>query len=198
MSRSTIARASSDCSALTIPTWPLHVAGGIDDAVLAAEVGELLAHLAQLVLGQPQLLAGELDRVLMRLVGELVDHLARFGEDLLGDGVGVLGGEGVHPHLDDAGVGEVDRDHPPPVGEQILDRGVLAEREPDVLGVAVVTSSRRSSLASAISTMRWLRMKSKSTLMSEAVPEPIWVMAPRMPAAAALSCSERTEKAVVE
>ena len=50
-----------------------------------------------------------------------------------------------------------------------------------------------------ISTMRWLRMKSKSTLMSEAVPEPIWVMAPRMPAAAAApSSSERTEKAVVE
>ena len=57
---------------------------------------------------------------------------------------------------------------------------------------------RRSSLASMISTIRWLRMKSKSTLMSEAVPEPIWVIAPRMPAAAALSCSERTEKAVIE
>ena len=49
-----------------------------------------------------------------------------------------------------------------------------------------------------ISTMRWLRMKSNSTSMSEAVPEPIWVMAPRIPAAAALSCSERIEKAVTE
>ena len=34
--------------------------------------------------------------------------------------------------------------------------------------------------------------------MSDAVPEPIWVMAPRMPAAAALTSSERTEKAVTE
>ena len=134
----------------------------------------------------------------MRLVGELVHHLARFGEDLLGDGVGVLGGEGVDPHLDDAGVGEIDRDHPPPVGEQMLDRGVLAEREDRSPRGWRLNIARRSSLASAISTMRWLRMKSKSTLMSEAVPEPIWVMAPRMPAAAALTCSERIEKAVVE
>ena len=58
--------------------------------------------------------------------------------------------------------------------------------------------ARRSSSASIASTIFWLRMYSNRMSASEAVPEPIWVSAPRSPAAAELASSERIEKATSE
>ena len=167
---------------------------------VAAEVGEPLAHAAQVLLGLGELLAGEADRVLARLLGERVHQRARLSARIaLGDGLGVLGREGVGAHVDDAGGAlEADLDHPLPVREQRLDRGVVAEGEDRVALGAGCRCVRRSSSASIASTMLWLRMYSKRMSASEAVPEPIWVIAPSSPAAAEPTSSERIEKATLE
>ena len=107
-----------------------HVARGIDDAVLAAEFREALAHHAQVLLGFGELFLGEADRVGARLVGQLVHQLARFDEDRLRDRRGVLGVKAWARTWMMPGAGlEGDVDHAPPVREQILDRRVGAQGE---------------------------------------------------------------------
>ena len=79
------------------PHLPGDVGRGIDDVVGAAEVGEALAHVAEIGLGLVELLAGEADRIVARLLGEVVHQRARLREDRLDDRMGILGGEGAWP-----------------------------------------------------------------------------------------------------
>ena len=58
------------------PALARHVAGGVDDVVGAAEVGEFLADVAQMRLRLGKFVAGKAHRVLARLVGELVHQRA--------------------------------------------------------------------------------------------------------------------------
>ena len=113
-------------------------------------------------LGLVEVDLGEADGVGARLLGQVVHQRGRLLQDRPGDRPGVLGGEGGGAHLDDAGVVLVAHvHHPAPVREQILDRGVLAEREDPVVGLAVVDARAGRSRASIAATISWLRMYSK-------------------------------------
>ena len=185
MSRSTIALASSACSALRSPIWPATSAAGSTMRCSRRKSASFARSASQVRLGLGELLAGEADRVLARLLGELVHQRAALGEDRLGDRGGVLGGEGVGADLDDAGVGvEVDRDHPPPVGDQRLDRGVVAEGEDEVARRRAVVDRAQVELG-----VDRLDDLLAADVVEEDVgvgggPPPTWVSAPRMPAAA--------------
>ena len=85
------------------PHLPGHVRRRVDDAVLAAEIGEPAAVLDQAVLGLAEILGGVADRVVARLFGQAVHHGAGHREDRLRDRLRVLGGEGVGAQVDDAG-----------------------------------------------------------------------------------------------
>ena len=125
------------------PHLPLDVGLGIDHLVLAAEARELLAQVAQVRLGLVEVDLGEADRVGARLLGQVVHERGRLLQDRPGDRLRVLRGEGGGAHLDDAGMVLVAHaHHPPPVRQQILDRGALAEREDPVLGLAVVDGAQ--------------------------------------------------------
>ena len=120
------------------------VGGRIDEAVLAAEVGEPGAQVAQVVLGLGELLAGEAHRVLARLVGErgspgrsLSARIA-LAIAVASSGVKALARTWMMPACDF----EIDLHHPVPVGDQRLDRGVVAEGEDEVARCRAVVDAR--------------------------------------------------------
>ncbi len=67
------------------PHLSRHVRRRVDDAVLAAEIGEPHAIRRQARLGLAEILGGVADRVAPRLFGQAVHQIARFRQDGRGD-----------------------------------------------------------------------------------------------------------------